>query len=47
MLLKRKIYNAKIKNFEDKTPNITELANKSVHNAKINKVKGEIPSITN
>ena len=41
MLLKNYIYNAKIKNIEDKIPDITTL------NAKINEVKGTILNITN
>ena len=45
----KKIYvsNAKIKNIDDKIPDITNLANKTTLSAKINKVKGEIPNITN
>ena len=43
----RYVYNAKIKNIEDKIPDITNLATKTTLNAKTNKVKGEIPSITN
>ena len=39
--------NAKIKNIEDKIPDITNVAIKATHNAKINEVKSEIPSITN
>ena len=42
------VCNAKIKNIEDKIPDITNLAtNTTTLNAKINEVKGEIPSITN
>ena len=37
--------NAKIKNIEDKIPDITNLATKTILNAKINEVKSEIPSI--
>ena len=47
MLLKRKLYNTKIKNIKDKTPSITNLATKFAPDAKINEVKGEIPSNTN
>ena len=47
MLLKKDVYNAKIKNIEDKIPDITNLATKASLNAKINEVKSEIPSITN
>ena len=38
---------AKIKNIEDKIPDITNLATNASLNAKINEVKGEIPNITN
>ena len=41
------MYNAKIKNIEDKIPDITNLATKTTLNAKTNEVKGEIPDITN
>ena len=41
------IYNAKIKNIEDKIPDITNLAATVALNAKINEVKNEISSITN
>ena len=47
VVVKKDVYNAKIKNIEDKTPDITNLATKTTLNAKINEVKGEIPSITN
>ena len=40
-------YNAKIKDIEDKIPDITNLASNTTLNAKINEVKGKIPSITN
>ena len=40
-------YNAKIKNIEDKIPDITNLATKTILNAETNEVKAEIPSITN
>ena len=46
-VVKKDAYNAKIKNVEDKIPDITNLATKSALNAKINGAKGEIPSITN
>ena len=45
-LVKKDIYNPKIKNIEDKIPDITNLATKTSLNAKINEVKCEIPSIT-
>ena len=41
------VYNAKIKNTEDKIPDITNLAVNASLNAKINEVKGEIPNVTN
>ena len=43
-VVKKDVYHAKIKNIEDKIPDITSLA--SV-NAKINEIKDEIPNITN
>ena len=46
-VVKKDVYNAKIKNIEDKIPDITKLATDTTLNAKINEVKGEIPSITN
>ena len=46
MSLNLNVYNAKIKNIEDKIPDITNLATKTTLNAKTNEVKGEIPSIT-
>ena len=45
--VKKDVYNAKIKNIEDKIPDITNLATNTTLNAKINEVKREIPSITN
>ena len=46
-VIKKDVYNAKIKNIEDKIPDITNLATNSSLNAKINEVTGEIPNITN
>ena len=46
-VVKKDVYNAKIKNIEDKIPIINNLATKTTLNGKINEVKGEIPSITN
>ena len=46
-IAKKDVYNAKIKNIEDKIPDITNLAANASLNAKINEVKYEIPSITN
>ena len=45
-VIKKDVYNAKIKYIEDKIPDVTNLANKTTINAKINEVKGEI-SIVN
>ena len=47
LLLKKDVYNAKIKNFEDKILDITNLATNTTLNAKMIGVKGEIPNITN
>ena len=38
MVFGKDLYKAKIKNFEDKIPSITNLANKSTLNAKINEM---------
>ena len=46
-VVKKNVYNAKIKNIEEKIPNNTNLAINTTLNAKINEVKKEIPSITN
>ena len=46
-VVKKDVHNAKIKNIEDKIPDITNLATKTTLNAKINEVKGETPNITN
>ena len=46
-VVKKDVYNSKIKNIEDKILDITNLATTTTLNAKINEVKGEIPSITN
>ena len=43
---KKTEYNAKIKNIEDKIPNITNLATKNALNTKVNKIETEIPSIS-
>ena len=46
-MVKKDVYNAKIKNIEDKTPeSISNLATNASLNAKINEVKGEIPRIS-
>ena len=44
---RKDIFHTKIKNIENKIPNITTLATKATLNAKINEIKGEIPNITN
>ena len=46
-IVKKDVYNAKIKNIEDKITNITNVATNASLNAKINEVAGEIPNITN
>ena len=46
-VVQKDVYNAKIKDIEHKTPDITNLSTNNTLNAKINKVKKEIPSITN
>ena len=46
-VVKKDVYNAKIKTIEDKILDITNLATNVSLNAKMNEVKGEIPSITN
>ena len=45
-VVKKTEYNAKIKNIEDKIPDITNLTTKNALNAKINKVKAEIRNIS-
>ena len=42
-VVKKDVHNAKIKNIENKIPNITKLATKTTLNPKINEVEGEIP----
>ena len=46
-VFKKYIYDAKIKDIEDKIPNITNVATTAALNAKINEVKDEIHSTTN
>ena len=48
-VVNKDLYSTKIKNIEDKIPNITNLATNASFNAnaKVNKAKSEIPSITN
>ena len=45
-VVKKIEYNAKVKNIEDKIPDITNLATKTILNTKINEVKTEILSIS-
>ena len=45
--VKKDLYNAKIRNIEDKKPDITNLATNTTLHAKINEIKNEVPSITN
>ena len=42
-VVKKTEYNAKIKNIEDKIPDITKLATKTILNTKINEIKAKIP----
>ena len=46
-VVKKDVYNAKIKNIEDKISNITNLATNTTLNSKVNEIENEIPSITN
>ena len=46
-IAKKDEHNAKIKNIEDKIPDITKLSTNTILNSKINGVKNKIPSITN
>ena len=46
-VVKKDAYNAKIKDIEDKIPDITNLAINTTLNANINEIKKEIPSIYN
>ena len=46
-VVKKTEYNAKIKDIEDKIPDITNLATNNTLNAKRNEVKCKIPTITN
>ena len=47
MILLKNVCNTKIKNVEDKIPELTNSPTIASLNAKINKLKGEIPNITN
>ena len=44
--VKKDVYNAKIKDTEDKIPGITNLATNTTFNVKINEAESETPSIT-
>ena len=46
-VVKKEVYNAQIKDIEDKTPDITNLAINTTLNAEINEIKNKIPNITN
>ena len=46
-VIKKDVYNAKIRNIQDKVLDITNLAANTTLNAKINGFKSKIPSITN
>ena len=46
-VIKKDLYNVKIKNIGDEIPDITNLATNTTLNAKINEIKNEIPNITN
>ena len=45
--VKKDVYNAKIRNTEDKIPDVANWATNASLNAKINEVKSEVPSISN
>ena len=45
-VVKKTEYNAKIKNVEDKIPDISTLATRTNLNTKINEIKNEIPSVS-
>ena len=46
-MLKKYVYYAKIKNIEDKTSDVINLASTAALNTKINEINNEIRSITN
>ena len=46
-VVKKDVYNAKIKDVQNKIPNITNLVTNTTLNVKRNEIKSEIPSITN
>ena len=45
-VVKKDVFNVKIKNIKDKIPEINNLATEITFHAKINEFKGEIPNIT-
>ena len=45
--LEKDVYNAKIRDIEDKIPDTTNLANNTALNAKINEAENKIPNTTN
>ena len=45
--LEKDVYNAKIKDIEDKIPDSTNLANNTALNAKVNEAENKIPNTTN
>ena len=47
IVVKKDVFNAKMKNIENKIPHITNFAKNTTLNAKLIEVKGEKPSITN
>ena len=46
-MVKKDVYNPKIKNIEDKIPDITNFAANASLNAKITEVNSKIPNVTN
>ena len=46
-VVRKDVYNAKIKDIEDKRPDITSLLSTAAFNTKINEVKNKITNITN
>ena len=46
-IVKKDVYKTKIKNIEDKIPDITILASNTTLSAKMNEIKNKIPSIIN
>ena len=46
-VIKKDVYNARIKGIEDKISDITKLAFNTIPNAKLNEIKNEMHSITN